>query len=125
MSKYLKLPMILAIATIGFSAPLNAQSRTAVSSAELDAALVTSQASQGQAVRELLLSDQAQQLAGRMGVGPAELSTRVEALDEAALNRLAERAQVDDKVLAGGDQVVILSTTAIIIFLLLLILLTS
>ena len=125
MSKYLKLSTIIAVATLGFSAPLNAQSRTAVTSAELDAALVTSQASRGQAVRQVLMSDQAQAVAGRMGVSPAELSTRVEALDEAALNRLAERAQVDDKVLAGGDQVVILSTTAIIIFLLLLILLTS
>ena len=125
MSKYLKLSTIIAVATLGFSAPLNAQSRAAVTSAELDAALVTSQASRGQAVRQVLMSDQAQQLAGRMGISPAELSTRVEALDEAALNRLAERVQVNDRPLAGGDpHVLVISTTAIIIFLLLLILLT-
>lgn len=124
MSKYLKLSTIIAVATLGFSAPLNAQSRTAVTSAELDAALVTSQASRGQAVRQVLMSDQAQAVAGHMGVSPAELSTRVEALDEAALSRLAERAQVDDKVLAGGANTVVISTTTIIIVLLLLILLT-
>lgn len=64
-------------------------------------------------------------MAGRMGITPAELSARVAGLNQASLNLLAQRAQVDDRILAGGSRSIVISTTAIIIALLILILLVG
>lgn len=125
MSKYLMRAMILVAAAVSAVAPLQAQGRSAVSGAELDAAVVAQPAAGRDAVRELLTTPHAQQVAGRMGVSPAELSARVATLDEASLNRLAERARFDDRILAGGDSKIVISTTAIIIGLLILILLVD
>ncbi len=124
MSKRLSLAMLTAIAALGFASPALAQSRAAVSGAELDAAVATQPAPRAEAVRTLLSSEQAQQVAGRMGVSADDLAARVAALDGAALDQLAERSGMADEPLAGGNNVVI-STTAIIIILLILILLAS
>lgn len=124
MSKRFSLAMITAVAALGFASPALAQNRAAVSGAELDAAVATQPVPRGEAVRTLLSSEQAQKVAGQMGVSAEELATRVAALDGAALDQLAERSGMADEPLAGGNTVVI-STTAIIIILLILILLAS
>lgn len=124
MSKVRSLSAILAVAVLGFASPLVAQSRTAVTSAELDAAASSRPAAQGQAVRALLSTEQAQTVARQLGVSPDELSARVAGLDNATLDQMAQQAGVADQPLAGGDTVVI-STTLIIIVLLILILLST
>ena len=125
MSKRLTLSMIMAVAALGLTAPLNAQGRTAVSSAELDAALAARPAGNRDAVREFLTTDQAQRVAGWMGLSPSELSVRVATLDQASLNLIAQRTGVGDPTLAGGANTIVISTTAIIIALLILILLVK
>ena len=124
MSKQLTLSTLLILAALGGTAPLKAQGSSAVSSAELDAAVAARASRDVRAVRALLASEETRRIAGRMGVSASELSTRVASLDQTALDQLAQSAQADDRILAGGANVVI-STTAIIIGLLVLILLVG
>jgi hypothetical protein len=60
-----------------------------------------------------------------MGVSAEELGARVDALDEAALDRLAEQAGITESMVMRRRANVVVSTTAIIIILLVLILLTD
>jgi len=125
MSKRHSLAMIATVAALGVASPVLAQSRAAVSGAELDAAVATRPAPRGEAVRTILSGEQARRIAGQMGISAADLSTRVAALDAATLEQLAQQSGVADPNLAGGADSIVISTTAIIIILLLLILLSS
>lgn len=122
MPNHRSLFMATAVLSLGLAAPLLAQDRSAVTPAQLDAAAAARPA-RAEAIRNLLSTDQARTLAGRMGVSAEDLSARVASLDEATLSLLAERALAGERDLAGGDSKVIISTTAIIIGLLVLILL--
>jgi hypothetical protein len=123
MSKTSALSMFLAVAALGLTAPLSAQDRSAVTVAELDAAVAERPSAVRVAVQKFLSTDRAQALADGMGMSVSELSTQVADLDDASLNRIAEQAGIDDQALAGGaDNVVISATTLIIILLLVIIL---
>ena len=124
MSSRISLSTIAAVAALAFVSPVLAQDRSAVSGSDLDAALVSSPAQSGAAVRQFLSTEQVQKVAAEMGISAAELSTRVAALDDATMSRLAQQSGLADQALAGaGSEKVVLSTTAIIIILLILILL--
>jgi CHASE3 domain sensor protein len=123
MSKRLTPTIVMAVAAISLAAPLHAQGRSVVSSAELDAAVAARPATSREAVRNILLTDQAQKVASRMGISPSELSARVATLDSATLNRVAEQAAVKDQALAGGSTTVVIGTTVLIVALLVLIIL--
>lgn len=125
MSKRLPLFLLLAGTMLGPTTPLLGQSRTAVSGAELDAAVTTPATGRGSTVRDLLKTDQARAIAGQMGVSEAELAARVAALSPAALDRLASQAQVDDEALAGGNTVTIGYAALAIILLVVIILLIA
>ena len=112
----------LAVAALGFAIPIHAQGRSAVTSAELEAAVSTRPTGTREAVRDFLANPQVQRVADRMGVDTHQLSTGVATLDQASLDRIAGQDAVAD--LAGGDQKIIISTTVIIIALLIIILLT-
>ncbi len=120
-----QITLSLAVVTLGLTAPLLAQSRSAVSGADLDAAVAARPVGNRDAVRQFLATDQAQAAAARMGVNPAELSARVGTLDEASLDQLAQQTGVGDPVLAGGDEKIVISATALIIALLIIILLVK
>ena len=122
MSKYLT-PLVISFAAMSLAAPLHAQGRSVVSSAELDAAVAARPATRREAVRNILLTDQAQSVAGRMGISPSELSARVATLDSATLDQIAERAAVSDPALAGGDTTITITATVLIVALLVLIIL--
>ena len=122
MSKHIALSMIIAVAAVGFTAPLVAQDRSAVSGAELDAAVAGRPAGNREAVQRFLASEQARTAAEGMGVSTADLSDRVATLDPASLQRL--RAELGDRGLVGGADTIIISSTVVIIALLLIILLT-
>lgn len=124
MSKCRSLSLLTAAAVCGVAAPVMAQDRSAVTGADLDAAVAARPEAGREAVRSLLSSDEARQVAGRMGMTSDDLSARVAALDGASLDRLARQAGVNDQILAGGDQKVVISTTVIIIALLVIILLS-
>jgi len=123
MSKHLTPSMVMAVAALSLAAPLHAQGRNVVSSAELDAAVAARPATSREALRNVLLTDQAQRVASRMGISPSELSARVPTLDSATLDRIAERAATSDPALAGGDQTVTIGVTVLIVALLVLIIL--
>lgn len=126
MFKPLSLSMLLAVTALGLTAPLSAQTRGAVSVAELDAAVAERPAPVRAAVMEFLATDRAEALAAGMGISVSELSAQVASLDDASLNRIAEQAGIDEEALAGGsDTIVITATTAIIIMLIVIILLVS
>jgi hypothetical protein len=115
---------ILVVATLGASAPLAAQARSAVSSAELESAVLTAApATNRAAVQSFLLNDRVTQAASRMGFRTADLAARVSTLDEATLSQVAGRVHAANLDLAGGNDTVVISTTAIIIALLIIIIL--
>lgn len=115
----------LAVAALGFGAPLVAQDRSAINPTELKAAVGNRQTARAGAVRELLSSDQARKLAEGMGVSSGDLANRVSELDAATLDRLGEQAGVTDAMVMRRRANVVISTTAIIIILLILILLAD
>ena len=122
MSKQIALSMFIAGAAFSLTAPLVAQDRTAVSGAELDAAVAGRPAGNREVVARFLATDQARAAAAGMGVSTADLSDRVATLDPASLQRL--RTELDDRGLAGGAGTIVISTSVVIIALLLIILLT-
>ena len=121
MSRQFSLLMLMAVAAVSLTAPLAAQTRSAVSSAELDAAVAEQPVTSREAVLDFLTTDQAQETAGRMGVNISDLSARVAGLDEASLARIADQAGMNDEVLAGGADTIVISATTLIIILLLVI----
>lgn len=123
MSKYLSLSMVMAIAALGLTAPLSAQVRSTVSSTELEAAVAERPTAVREAVRDFLATDQAREVADRMGASVFDLSARLADVDETSLQGFAEMAGIRDEVLAGGaDTIVISATTAIIVLLLIILL---
>lgn len=122
MSKHSALSLIIAVAAFGFTVPLAAQSRSAVSGAELDAAVAARPAGNRDVVQQFLATDQARAAADGMGVSTTELSSRVATLDPETMDRL--RAQLNERVLVGGADTIIISSTVVIIALLIIILLT-
>ena len=124
MLKFILIPGVLALATLGAIAPLAAQSRSAVSSTELDSAVLATAPSTNQATVQRFLQDsRVADVASGMGMRTADLAAGVSTLNEAMLSQLAEQTRAADRELAGGEAVVI-STTAIVIVLLIIILLT-
>ena len=123
MLKHIAVVGFLALATLGPSAPLAAQARSAVSSAELESAVLTAPAANQAAVQRFLQDDRVTEAASSMGIRTAALAARVSMLDEATLDQVAERTRAAYRDLAGGGHsTVVISTTAIIIGLLILIL---
>jgi hypothetical protein len=125
MSNHRTLSLLLAAAGLGLTAPLHAQGRSAITTAELEAAVTVRPAGTRQAVRDFLALPQVQKVADRMGVSTADLSAGVAGLDQASLDRIARQTAVGDRTLAGGANTIVISTTAIIIGLLILILLVD
>ena len=125
MIKQLAIAVALVTATSSLTPALVAQDRSAVGTTELNAAVKSRPSAKADMVREMLSGDEARKLAGTMGVSAEELTTRVDALDGAALDRLAEQAGITESMVMRKRANVVISTTAIIIVLLLLILLTD
>lgn len=115
---------ILVVAALGASAPLAAQERSAVSSTELESAVLTAPAASNQAtVQSFLQNDRVTETASHMGIRTADLAARVSTLNEAALSQVADRIRGEDPALAGGATTVVITSTVIIIALLILIIL--
>jgi hypothetical protein len=122
--KFIAVSGILALVSLGASAPLAAQTRSAVSSTELESAVLKAPATNQETVQRFLQDSRVTKVATKLGIRPADLAAVVSTLDEATLKQVADRTRAADRDLAGGDQIII-STTVIIIILLILILLTN
>ncbi len=114
---------VVMLASVGTSTRVAAQAGSAVTSAELEAAVLAAPSTNRETVQRFLRDSLVNEVATKMGIRTAELAALASTLDEATLAKVADRTRAADRDLAGGDQVVI-STTAIIIVLLILILLT-
>lgn len=123
MFKPLSLSMLLAVTALGLAAPLSAQTRSAVTVAELDAAVAERPAPVRAAVLEFLATDRAEAVAAGMGMSVSELSAQVAGLDDAALSRIVEQAGIADEALVGGEGTIVITATTVIILLLLIIIL--
>jgi pyruvate/2-oxoglutarate dehydrogenase complex dihydrolipoamide acyltransferase (E2) component len=75
------------------------------------------------AVREALARPEVRDVASRMGIDLAQVEGRVQTLNGADLDRVAEWAREVNTSLVGGASTVVISTTAIIIALLIVIIL--
>ncbi len=116
---------VLGLVLLGGSAPLAAQARSTVSSADLESAVITAPGTDEATVQRFLQDDRVIEAATSMGVRASDLAAGVQTLDASALHQVAERTRASDRQLAGGNQTVVISTTAIIIGLLILILLVK
>jgi phosphoribosylcarboxyaminoimidazole (NCAIR) mutase len=104
---------------MGWQAPLDAQSRSAISSTSLDAAIATPASGPRATVNAALSSESAVAAAAQLGLTADDVADRVAALDDASV------AELSEQILAGGHSTLVISTTTIIIVLLILILLTD
>lgn len=123
MLKYTAIIGILTLASLGGSAPLAAQARSAVRGSELESAVLAAPATNQAAVQQFLRDDRVIEAAAGIGVNAADLATRVSTLDDATLRQVAARTRADNRGLAGGDQRVVLGTTAILLIIIIIILL--
>jgi len=122
MLKGMAVPGLLAVLAMSATASLSAQAQSTISSSELESSVTTAATPNRASVQQFLQNPRVIEQAGRLGVNPADLSARVNTMDESALRDIAARTRAANLDLAGGDQVVIISTTALIIILLILIL---
>ncbi len=81
MSRSFSFSMLLATAALGLSAPLAAQTRSAVSVADLDAAVAERPSAVREVVLDFLTTPRAAEFAGKMGMSTRELSVQVAELD--------------------------------------------
>ena len=112
------------LAAAGATTPLAAQTRSAVSSTELETAVTRAPAANQEAVQRFLRDSRVNEIAAKLGIKTADLAAAVRTLDEGTLSQVADRTRASDRDLAGGDQIIV-STTVVIIVLLVLILLTN
>lgn len=122
--KLMVLSAFAVLATVGATSPLEAQTRSAVSSAELEAAVIKTPAANQAAVQRFLRDGRVNEIAAKLGIRTADLAAAVRTLDESTLSQVADRTRAADRNLAGGDQIIV-STTVVIIVLLILILITN
>jgi hypothetical protein len=122
--KFIAVSGLVILATVGASVPLAAQTRSAVSGAELESAVLKAPATPRETVRRFLKDTRVVDVAAKLGIRTTDLAAAVRSLDEAALTKLADQTRAAERDLAGGDQIIV-STTVVIIILLVLILLTN
>jgi hypothetical protein len=122
--KLIAVSAIACLATVGATTPLSAQTRSAVSTSELEAAVVKAPAANQEAVQRFLRDSRVSEIAATLGVKSADLAAAVRTLDEGTLKQVVDRTRAAERDLAGGDQIIV-STTVVIIVLLILILLTN
>jgi hypothetical protein len=116
---------ILALATLGLSTSLAAQTRSTVSSADLETAVTTAPATNQAEIQRFLQDPRVIAVASGMGVRTSDLAVGVSRLDEATLSQIAAKTRAVDPALAGGSTVVITTTVIIIALLILIVLLVA
>ena len=125
MSRHRTIPLLTAFAALALAAPAYSQGRSAVTTAELEAAVTARPSGNREAIRDFLAIPQVQSMASRMGISTSELSAGVGTLDQASLDQIAQQTAVGDVARAGGSDTIVISSTVIIIALLIIILLVK
>jgi hypothetical protein len=119
-----RFPTVIAALALVLTAPLAAQGRSAVSPADLDAAIATSQSETRTRVEQFIKLPEVRDAALKLGVSEATLSARVAELDGKTLASVAQQIDMADEALAGGFSILgigLVGTLLIIIILILVI----
>ena len=97
-----RIPRIVAAFALTMSAPLAAQGRSAVSPADLDAAITTRQSETRARVEQFFKTPEVRNAAEKLGISPTTLTAKVAGLDSATLNAVAAQIDQVQEPLAGG-----------------------
>ena len=117
-----RFPTLVAALALALSAPLAAQGRSAVSPADLDAAIATRQAETRERVEQFVNTAEVQDAAQRLGISQATLSAKVAELDGTTLNAVAQQIDLAEEPLAGGFSILGIGLVGIAIIVLLIVL---
>jgi ribosome-binding protein aMBF1 (putative translation factor) len=97
-----RFPALVAALALALSAPLAAQGRSAVSPADLDAAIATRQSETRRLVEQFVNTAEVRVAAEKLGISQATLSAKVAELDSTKLNAVARQIALAEEPLAGG-----------------------
>jgi len=117
-----RFPTLVAALALALSAPLAAQGRSAVSPADLDAAVATSQSETRARVEQFVNTAQVREAAAKLGISQATLSAKVAELDSESLNAVARQIDLAQAPLAGGFSILGIGLVGIAIIVLLIVL---
>lgn len=117
-----RLPRLVAALAFALSAPLAAQDRSAVSPADLDAAIADRQVETRARVDGFVSSPEVRDAAQKLGISQATLAAKVAELDAAALDAVALQIDMAEAPLAGGFSILGIGIVGIAIIVALIIL---
>ena len=117
-----RFPIVIATLVLAVNAPLVAQGRSAVSSADLDAAVATSQSETRVRVEQFVNTAQVREAAEKLGISQATLSAKVAELDSTSLNAVARQIDLAQAPLAGGFSILGIGLVGIAVIILLIVL---
>jgi len=118
-----RFPTLVAALALALSAPLAAQGRSAVSPADLDAAVATSQSETRTRVEQFVNTAVVRDAAEKMGISQTTLSAKVAELDSTTLNAVARQIDMVEEPLAGGFSILGIGLVGIAVIILLIVLL--
>ena len=97
-----RIPWIVTAFALSMSAPLAAQGRSAISAADLDAAIATRQSDTRARVEQFFKTPEVSSAAEKLGITQTTLTARVAGLDSVTLNAVAAQIDQVQEPLAGG-----------------------
>ncbi len=113
-------PFLALFAAFVLSSPLAAQSRTVVSSADLDSAVTVTRVDARATIVRFIESKEVQAAAALLGISPASLAAKVARLDSAEVNRLAQQIALTEDPLTGGASILGISLGVILLIIILI-----
>jgi hypothetical protein len=118
-----RFPSLIAALALALSAPLAAQGRSAVSPADLDAAIATHESETRARVERFVNAAEVRDAAEKLGISQATLSAKVAQLDGTTLNAVARQIALAEEPLAGGFSILGIGLVGIAIIVILIIVL--
>jgi hypothetical protein len=123
MSKPFRLHLAGFALALVLGSTLTAQTRSAVSNTDFDAAIATRQPDSKERIQRFLGQADTRAAAARLGISPSALSARIAQLDSTSLNAVARQINQAEEQLAGGDRRILGIGIGVAIIILLIILL--
>lgn len=115
-----RFPTVVAALVLALTAPLQAQGRSTVSPADLDAAIATNQSETRTRVEQFTKLPEVRDAASKLGVSEATLSARVAELDSKTLASVAQQIDMADEALAGGFSILGIGLVGILLIIILI-----
>ena len=113
-------PFLALFAAFVLSTPLAAQSRTTISTADLDSAVTASQVDARATVVRFIELKQVQAAAALLGISATALAARVAQLDSAEVNKVAQQITLTEDPLAGGANILGITIGAVLLIIILI-----